>query len=65
MNNRIEIEPAPNAGEAEARRKLEETFLNNPRELGKENKLRVLKVIQILKSIVEKQLKSMKDKRMN
>ena len=57
MNNRIEIEPAPNAGEAEARRKLEAVYLNNPRELGKENKLRVLKIIQILKSIVEKQLK--------
>jgi len=63
--NRIEQEAAPDGCEMESRRRLENMFINGQKELDKEDKLRVLKIIQIVKQIVEKQLKSMKDKRMN
>ena len=65
MNNRIEQEAAPDGCEMESTRRLENMFINGQKELEKEDKLRVLKIIQIVKQIVEKQLKSMKDKRMN
>lgn len=58
-------EAAPEGCEIESRRRLENTFINGQKELEKADKLRVLKIIQIVKQIVEKQLKSMKDKRMN
>ena len=65
MNNRIELEVMTDDDDIHSKRRLEDMFINNQKELEKEDKLRALKIIQILKQIVEKQLKLVKDKRMN
>ena len=54
MNHRIEQEAAPDGCDMESRRRLENMFVNSQKELVKVDKLRILKIIQILKQIVEK-----------